>query len=412
MFFAGLFTKETFLAFIVLFPLAVWFFIKIDYKKDLRTLIYFFLTLTVLIGLFLVIRGLAVAGVPPAQLTVQNNALIGFGFFQRYCLTFYIMMQYLKLLFIPHPLIWDYSLGHFQVAPTVIIFGLISLLLHIALFIMAIIGLKRRFVWSFFILFYLITIAVVSNIFILITSTMGERFLFTPSVAFCVLFIIGLSYLFKMDFRQKRIKARTPFILILLIVGLFFSFETYSRSLDWKDTRTIIAHDYQYSGSLRSKLAYIEIILDDLKQEPFNKDSWDHLRSEIDSILSKYPEKTEKSEIWYTRGIILTMMGDKIRASESYTQAIRLNPHYTDALNNLAVIYYQSGQLDTALDLFLRVIETNPEYSLAYGNIGMIYHQKNNLQMAKKYYEHALKLNTDDAKIKGNYEALKKQLAF
>jgi tetratricopeptide (TPR) repeat protein len=53
-------------------------------------------------------------------------------------------------------------------------------------------------------------------------------------------------------------------------------------------------------------------------------------------------------------------MGDFEKAEEFYLQAIKINPKYLNAVNNLAAMYMQHGKFEKAVEYGERVLSINP----------------------------------------------------
>jgi Flp pilus assembly protein TadD len=76
------------------------------------------------------------------------------------------------------------------------------------------------------------------------------------------------------------------------------------------------------------------------------------------------------------------MKGDSRAAIQDCQQAIRLNPRYANAYNNLGNIYNRTGDLPQALQNYNQAIALAPADSLAYNNRAAIYY-------AMKQYDQA-----------------------
>jgi Flp pilus assembly protein TadD len=75
----------------------------------------------------------------------------------------------------------------------------------------------------------------------------------------------------------------------------------------------------------------------------------------------------------YNLGCKALAAGDLTEATKLFKQAVKLQPDDTDALNNLAVCYLQSGEFDKADALLRKVLELNEKYRGADLNIGAGY---------------------------------------
>ncbi|MGB4958169.1 MAG: hypothetical protein WBO36_01775, partial [Saprospiraceae bacterium] len=92
-------------------------------------------------------------------------------------------------------------------------------------------GFKNKSVVSYSILFYLVTLSIVSNIVINLGTFMNERFIFMASLGFCILIAYGLSeYLPSKFARGKEVS-----IAIALSIVLGFAVKSYVRVPVWKD---------------------------------------------------------------------------------------------------------------------------------------------------------------------------------
>jgi len=75
----------------------------------------------------------------------------------------------------------------------------------------------------------------------------------------------------------------------------------------------------------------------------------------------------------YNRGCEAFAAGDIAAATDLFKEAVKLNPSDTDALNNLAVCYVETGDYGKALPLLQKVLRLNKRYRGADLNIGAGY---------------------------------------
>ncbi len=82
-------------------------------------------------------------------------------------------------------------------------------------------------------------------------------------------------------------------------------------------------------------------------------------------------------------------------AKKNYERAIKLNPRYSEAINNLGTIYYSQKSYRRAIGCYKRSLRyTSPTASI-YANLGAAYFGRKNYEKASEYYEEALKLDPD-----------------
>jgi len=137
---ASLFSKETAVTFILLFPLILFFNSDLKFKEILKLSLIFTIPLLV----FFLCRYLVVKDIQ-SELTYVNNGILAFeGTVNRYTVIFYILLLYLKLLLIPYPLIWDYSYGHFETSTNVTILAIVSFIIYTGFIVYGIWAIRQR----------------------------------------------------------------------------------------------------------------------------------------------------------------------------------------------------------------------------------------------------------------------------
>ncbi|MCD4681292.1 MAG: tetratricopeptide repeat protein, partial [Bacteroidales bacterium] len=398
----SLFSKENALIYILIIPLFLYFFKNIKLKEISRLILPY----VIMLAVFLVVRYIVITG-RGAELTYVNNALLIYdGFFESYAVAFYILLLYLKLLIFPYPLLWDYSYGHFEMDNTVFVLAIISFLIYLAMLIYALAGFKKKNIFSFLILFYLLTFSMVSNIFFYIGSTMSDRFLFIPSFAFCIAIMIIAGKVLKINFDAAKPKFKTGSIILFSILFMVFSVYSYSESKQWKNDQTVTIGDYGKTHSFRARMSYVEIMYKKANENRDNREVMNNARVEIRKLLNDFPDEPE---VWYMDGIISMAYGDQKSAIESYKKTLSLNDHHLDALNNLGTIYHIDGEYDIALEHYNRILAIDISYYRVYGNIGMIHHFLKDYDKALEYYRISLENVPENEVIQRNYEMVKEK---
>lgn len=86
-------------------------------------------------------------------------------------------------------------------------------------------------------------------------------------------------------------------------------------------------------------------------------------------------------------------------AIEVYDQALRNNAVIT---NKIGIAYHQMMQLDTAKKYYERALKLNPKYSEAMNNLGTVYYAKKDYRKAVGQYKKALKLAPQSASVYSN----------
>ena len=82
-------------------------------------------------------------------------------------------------------------------------------------------------------------------------------------------------------------------------------------------------------------------------------------------------------------------------AKKNYERAIKLDPKYGEAINNLGTIYYAEKNYRRAITLYRRSLKYSPASASIDANLGAAYFVRKNYKLAMQWYEAALKLDPD-----------------
>ncbi len=327
------------------------------------------------------------------KMKVVNNGLAAAtNGADRIATAIFMLGKYILLLFFPHPLSWDYSFNQIPIVPFTDIKVLATIIVIGALGIFALLKLKEKNVFSYSILFFFITISVVSNIFIMIGATMAERFLFTPSLAFC----IAVPFFF-----QRFGKNILLGVCAVAILG--FSFKTFTRNKEWENNFTLFASGVEATpNSSRAESA-----LGSAYRDSAEKTQNPNMKMELYQKAVPYYKKAieilpDNTEALYNLGVTYYGMGDKENALKVYETTLKISPEYTNAANNSGVIYFERQDYANAKKYFELALQYMPNNADALGNLGAINHNMGNLPAAIDYYKKALALNPANQNVQSN----------
>jgi hypothetical protein len=96
-------------------------------------------------------------------------------------------------------------------------------------------------------------------------------------------------------------------------------------------------------------------------------------------------------------GEVYLERGDSSLAREEFQAALRLNPDYSFAHNNLGVLLIREGRPTDARRWLETAIRLDPKYTEAYGNLGTAYEAMGDLPSARQAFERGLRLAPDSA---------------
>jgi tetratricopeptide (TPR) repeat protein len=359
-FFLGLMSKETTITFLAVIPLAAYFFRKEPFKKVITpTLVVLFSSL-----LFIAIRtsvlGLDFGGSPKELmnnpfLKIIGNSYVPFDFGEKLATIIFTLGKYIALLAFPHPLTHDYYPRHIDIMS----FGnwqvIISLLAYLALGLYAIKNIRKNSLVSFCILYFFITISIVSNIVFPIGTNMSERFMFMPSLGFCIL----IAYLIHKYL--GKVNSNLMVGLAALILG-FYGYKTISRNFVWESDFTLFTTDVKTSSNSAKVLNAAGGALVTESSKPENA----YKKMEMLDTAIPYLNKALRIHPNYKNAALLLgnanfFRGDYEAAIKSYERTLTIAPEYPDAIKNLAIAYRdagrKAGEIDKDLDKAKRYLQ-------------------------------------------------------
>jgi len=391
-FFIALLTRESAVAFIVVLPLIIYYF----FNQSLKRVTLLSLPLIAVFTGYLFLRFSVVGFKTYTETDVLNAPFLYATASQAFATKVFILVKYIGLLFFPYPLSSDYS---YNQIPYIGIFSfqfIISLLFLLSLVAYAFYGFKYKSLFSFCILYFMATIALVTNFAVNIGAPLAERLLFQPSLAFC--FAMAACYIIV----QKRsvVAANTVLIVILLL----FSAKTVLRNAEWKNNETLYFADIIAApNSARINLSVGERYL--LKAIKFESDK--KLKTEYLSKVIYHYERAIKiyptnPAAYLDLGVAYFGMRDYFKAADLWIQAYRLDPANARAKKSTeqlsAVLlqegfnYYLKGNTDEAIRCYLKATELNFNNVEAWYNLGGNYFLLNDTKNAIAAWENVLKL--------------------
>lgn len=97
--------------------------------------------------------------------------------------------------------------------------------------------------------------------------------------------------------------------------------------------------------------------------------------------------------LWDKIGIAYHQLGDLNAALKSYEHAIKLNPKYADAINNVGTIYYSQKKYRSAISRYNKAISLSPGTATIWSNLGTAYYARGKFVEMSKSYAKALELD-------------------
>jgi Flp pilus assembly protein TadD len=315
--------------------------------------------------------------------------------------TFLYLGKYIYMTIIPYPLSYDYSFNQIPVVSWSYIKPVLALLVCIIMFVYLLSGLKKKLLYSFLIAFFFITLSISSNLFVKIEATFGERFLYTPSVSFCIAIPVLLSGIFKLNplavRPDKFLKPVRSFfygtITVLLVV---FGFIVITRNKVWKNNLTL----YQSGIETSPNSSRAHLLLGDTYSDMAKMYQNAAIRARYYSqALYEMKKATgicpDDWHAYYNLGACYDEGGYPDSAISPYTKVLELNPKVLHASYNLGITYKRKAQYEKAISYFKMSYETDTGNIGAFVNMVLCYQALRDYNEAFHYDSLILKIFPD-----------------
>ncbi len=313
----------------------------------------------------------------------------------RFAIAMYSLIFYLKLLFVPYPLRYYYG---YRIIPDVGLDNpivILSIVVYIALIVVAIWLFNRRNLISYGILFYLVGIFPFSNLFFPFTGIIGERMLFAPSIGFAIAIGYIIILIFKATNETNRQKAFAIYALVAMLV-LPSVFATTHRNAAWKDRETLFWYDMKYlEESAKANVIYANLLSRKVYDNPARMGSEKSMR-DIKDAENMYRQALDidstYANAWYNLAYLRQIVYQDYDNSETmFKKALG----YDSTLNNS---YYFLGMAEVMKGKYTEAIENLEKYlhgisydekfyDLTYFFIGKSYFELGDNTKASEYYK-------------------------
>jgi tetratricopeptide (TPR) repeat protein len=188
-------------------------------------------------------------------------------------------------------------------------------------------------------------------------GVIGDRYLFIPSLGFCLLVTYLIFSLFKTSLLTTKVKYSFGVILSI------YSLMTFSRNMDWKDDLTLFRRDLKYADQSAQGHRLLAI----------------HLIGRAATSQDANDQKMLREE-----------------AVVHLQKTLEIYPPFFNATFDLGRAYMLLNQYDSAIVYFKKASELNPSYTLSLLNIADIYMQQRKYRESVPYLEKAVRLQPKD----------------
>ncbi|MBI4778188.1 tetratricopeptide repeat protein [Candidatus Desantisbacteria bacterium] len=296
---------------------------------------------------------------------------------------------YIKLLIFPYNLCLDYTLStpHSILEPDVIL----SLGLFLILISTTILSYRYSRILFFGLSWFFLNWFPVSNLIPLSHFFIAERYMYVPSLGFCLILGMGIERLYAY---KKQLS-----IIMIAIILIVYSGLTIHRNLDYKSEYTIWSKTVKQNP--KSTRAHMNLGIAYAREGLHNKAIAEYLE-----VLKINPNHVNAHD---SLGVAYMEKGLYNEAIEEIKKVIKLKPDQLYAYNNLGIAYEKKNECEKAIALYKKVLNTKSiNYKDAFmkdyaqirasNNLGVLYEKNRQYQQALQYYKNSIQINPDYAK--------------
>lgn len=398
----ALLSKEGAFAMILIFPLLFWMLLSQSIKRSIiYSLPYVGIAVT-----FILVRSAILSGqAQNYQNSVLENVLYSAsGFAEASATKMEILFHYLRLLFVPWQLSWDYSYNQVPLVNWSSATAWIGLLLYAGMLGFAIMNIKKKPAIAFGIFFYLIMLVPTSNLFLLVGATLAERFLFFPSIGFVIAVVFCLAQILKINVAVLSGIALNKFLLICGCVAILFMALTISRAGDWKSNVNVFESGVENapkSSRTNAALGIKYLVLARAEANPQQKTAY--FNDAIKFSKRSLDILPTNKDALYNIASCYQEMNNFPEAKKAYHHMLNYYPTYRSALNNLGTMFTQENKFDSAYVYLKRCYDADTGFAKSSQNLAIYYFQSGNFEQSIQFARNAIRLQSN---MKISYEIL------
>ncbi|MFH1297313.1 MAG: tetratricopeptide repeat protein [Bacteroidota bacterium] len=425
----GCLSKSSILPFVLICPLALYFFTDLKAKQ--------YLPIFVALVLLAILAQVGAKWFLPSgeRLTsmIENPLYVEKGGLYRVGTGLVSLLFYLRILLYPHPLLFYYGYDMIPLTTPTNIWAFLSFLLYAGILLYALSKFREKHLISFAILWYLVFIAMYSNVVIPVMGIVGERFVFAASLGFCITLVWAIFKIFKTEPNSLTIEFddRAKILAVTLLILIPYTALTVNRNREWRNLFDLYSRDIPYlENSAKANTQFAGYLMRTTYQDPnfrqygnVNQLKLELIKKHFLRSLEIYPNNyqtmndlgtvylffdkdpdsailllkqaidlnAELEPAWVNLGMAYKEIKKFDSAAWCYSNILRRNPQHIRAYFALANVYNDMGDVDRAIEMNRIVLERFPDMDIPYVNMGNYALQAGDTVQAVHWYEEAIR---------------------
>ncbi|MCL5408797.1 MAG: tetratricopeptide repeat protein [Candidatus Omnitrophica bacterium] len=313
-------------------------------------------------------------------------------FLSRFYTSFHAFLQYIQLLIFPNILAMERYIPYIKTWKNP---DFIAGFICFVLFLYWLYKIRKNPGLFFPGIWFLLNYIAIMNVIIPINSNIAEEWMYTPSIGFFILFILGyekIKDIFLNKLKTKNlnsVKIKKYVYIPLIIIFCLYGTRTIVRNTDWKNPvifykKAIVYFPYQK-------------LYNNLASTYLSEHKYHHAIKYFKIVLQYSPD-------YYTA---ILGIGDsyiklkKIKKAEPYLkkaaiEGLKSYPDNMNALYGIASLFEKTGQTEKSMEVLKWIVKNKPFFSPAYFLLGKIYFKERNYKKAAMYLNSEVQLNPQD----------------
>jgi tetratricopeptide (TPR) repeat protein len=399
---AAMFSKESSITFLALFPLTMWFFTD----KPLSKILQVAALMVIPAAVFLLVRHQVLAAQPYKEIysPLDNFIVAATNPASRFASAFLMCWEYLKALVFPVSLVSDRGFPQLKPVAFDDWRALAGFFIYAGLFVWALLNLGKKHFLSFAILFYMIAFSLFSNVLILIGTSYGERLLYLPSMGYALAIGYIICKIFKIDEHNELWNPNGKSSLVWGVAGaiiIAYGLRTVARNPAWNNSASLYNADIIQSPN-SAKLNYhngLEQVKTGMDEKTGNVTDSTWVLKGIASYSKSIQLFPEYHDAFGSRGLAYFRLQKYDQAFEDYQTSLKHRPNDAKVLSNLGFIYFMRAQYDKAEEVYRKSIQYDPRFVDARRNLGAIMAMKKQFPAAIEQWQEGLKFDANNATL-------------
>ncbi|MDR0738367.1 MAG: tetratricopeptide repeat protein [Prevotellaceae bacterium] len=382
------------LFFVSVIPLLVCLFISEKDKRYTMALLPLYLAAFI----FLLARQSAINLDPLPEKELMNNPFMYMLPGQKWASIIYVLGCYLWLQIFPYPLTTDYYPYHIPIMNFSDVSVILVTLLYVALGAFTFWGVFKRNKYAYAVVWFIVPLSIVSNIFVQVGTFMNERFIYISSIGFCMVLADFLIYQLPKWLKQKTLYQGVVACFMLALLCLY-GVDTVARNKAWHDDFTLSTTDVKTSPR-SAKANYDAARVYNIELQKATDST---ARDSITRLINKYSRRAVEIHPNYENALLLlswsnSALGQPPDSSIKYLlRLIRWNKYNPFAVDALAIATANYPDLEKKIEIWEYVAKLVPNRFEPNFNLAVIYSNMGRFQDALTYFEKAVKLNPEHA---------------